>query len=1053
MISDFCMASLRDSIKPVVSAFTIPLLHNKLTIPISTFTATDNIGINGYLITTTATVPSASDANWSPTLPSTFTFPPTTLSGDYILYAWVKDAGDNISTTISAPTKLDLDVPTISAFTIAPYINGLVVPVTSFTATDNYGGVTGYMVTESSVPPLADDKGWIPPVQSIPSGVYSAPTFSKTYTDIGSKALYAWVKDAAGNVSAPATAVFDFCTVTASSDANGTITLPGLSTYYCSQNRLYKFAPKPGFKIADVLVDGVSVGNVSNYLFPSMSAPGSQHTVSATFEPDSFANWHQVAPGYLHTLAVRADGTMWAWGDNAASQLGDGTTTSRYNPIRVTTYSDWQTAAAGPYHSMARRSNACLYGWGDNTSKQLGGSGSTLPVMLFCGSGSTSTTPQGGTVVAAPVVDVYTAGKVASSPVTSTSYSLMRKTDGKFSYMGASPADSSTNSMLIDWVELAAGVSHSVAIRADGTIWSWGDNTKGQLGSTVIFTPNPALPQPTAPPATNWIQVAAGNAHTVGLQANGTLWSWGDNSRGQMGTDLIPSYYPKPFQIGKGQSWKAIAAGDNHTLALRSDGTIWAFGDNSNGQLGDGSGATTNFPVQVGTDSDWKSISAHGDLSYGIKNNNTLYAWGANSKGQLGDTTTVDKLSPVLVGTNTNSFVIAATSSNGGSISPSGVITAAAGTSKTFSIAPLVGWHIDDVVVDGISQGRITSHIFSNVIDRHTIAVTFAPDTTASHTITATAGIGASVSPNGTVVVINNNSQLFTISPQTGYQISDVVVDGISQGAIPTFVFPSVTSIHTIQVSAVMLDTTVPTGAISINGSATSTTSNIVTLSLSATDAGGNLYQMRFSLDNVTWSAFELYATSKNYTLPAGDGTKNLYVQFCDKAGNISSVYHGDIILDTLIPAGSVTLNNGSPSTTTVSITANLNATDGGSGVGQMQVSWDGITWQPWEIYASTKSVTARAGNGAKTLYVRFKDLAGNVSDVTSASIMLASSGSVVAKPGDCDNNGTVTIGEVQSAINMFLGLKTVETCVDTNGAEGVSIAEVQKTINSFLGL
>ncbi len=940
---------------PTVTAFAIPATSQALSVPITAFTAFDNLAVNGYKITESSTPPLASDTDWSSVAPASYTF---VTNGSKTLYAWAKDAAGNISLPATASVVVDTIKPTISAFTL-PLHSSSLVTISNFTASDDLSGVGAYLLTTSATIPMPTDPGWSTAV----------PT-SYTFASTGSKTLYAWAKDAVGNISTSASASVTIeCLITATSDANGTITLPGESYYSCDLNRLYKIAPKPGFRIADVKVDGLSVGKISNYLFTSMATLGS-HTIDATFEPDPFANWHQIAPGYIHTLAVRADGTMWAWGNNSGNQLGDGTTNPRYNPIRVTAYTDWQAVAAGPYHSLARRSNGNLYGWGDNTSGQLGTSGSTLPVLI-----DSNTDWQ----------ELAAAGTVGPTIPQSSSYSYARQTAGSFKQMGASPSGSLSAAALTGWVTLTSGISHAAAIRADGTLWSWGLNTKGQLGDSSITARSTPVQTGSA---NNWVQVAAGTAHTVGLQYNGTLWTWGDNSSGQLGTDQIPSYSASPVQIGSGQSWKAIAAGDYHTLALRSDGTIWAFGNNSSGQLGDGSGATTNFPVQVGTDSDWKSISAHGNLSYGIKNNNTLYVWGANSKGQLGDTTTIDKLSPVLVGTNTNSFVIAATSSNGGSISPSGAITAAAGTSKTFSIAPLVGWHISDVIVDGVSKGAITSHTFNSIIDRHTIAAVFAQNATVNHIITSGAGIGASISPNGTVVVADGTSQLFSISPQANYQISDVVVDGISQGPQTTYTFSNVKGNHTIQVSASMIDTTVPTGSISINAGALATTNNVVSLTLSATDAGGNLYQRRFSLDNVSWSSWEAYSTSRSYTLPAGDGTKNLYVQYRDTAGNISIAYRGTIILDTLSPTGSVSLNSGDGSTNLLAMTASLNASDGGSGVTQMQLSWDNVTWLPWEAYSSSKIVTASGASGTKTLYVRFKDLAGNVSIVSNDSII-----------------------------------------------------------------
>lgn len=992
---------------PVITAFTIPATSKTLTVPITTFTATDAVAVTGYLITTTGTVPLSTDPAWSATAPTSVTLPPTTLSGACTLYAWAKDNAGNISSSLSASVTIDLAVPTVTAFSLAPYINSLTVPVKQFTAIGIFGGITGYCLTE-----VNDSSGC--------NWSATAP-ISYTFSSIGSKTLYAWAKDAAGNISEPVNVPLDLCAVTAASDANGNITLPGTSYYYCSQNRLYKISPKPGYRIADLKVDGLTVGKISNYLFTSMATPGN-HTIAATFELDPFANWHQVAPGYLHTIAVRSDGSMWGWGDNSGYQLGDGTTNTRHNPIRVTAYTDWQTAAAGPYHSLGRRTNGNLYGWGDNTSGQLGESDSPLPVLIDS---------------SAYWQELFAAGTTLSS-----SYSLARKSDGSFKQLGASPSGSIAASNTIDWVTLAAGTSHTAAIRADGTIWSWGSNSKGQLGdNSKTSRITPVL----TGSANNWVQVAAGKAHTVGLQANGTLWTWGDNSWGQLGTDRIPNALATPLQIGSGQSWKGIAAGDDHTLALRSDGTIWAFGNNTHGQLGDGSNATVNLPVQVGTDSDWKSIVAHGDLSFGIKNNNTLHAWGANDKGQLGDTSTVDKFSPVLVATNTNSFVITATAGNGGNISPSGITTNPVGTSKTFSIASLVGWKISDVKVDGVSVGAVTSYTFNNIIDSHVIVALFSAEGNVTHTITASTNVGASISPNGTVNVAGGNSQVFSIAPQSNYTISDVIVDGVSQGSLGTYTFSNVSSSHLIQAVATLIDNTAPTGSVSINGGAAYTNKTAVSAALSVKDNGSGISKMRFSYDNVVWLAWENYLTSKNFTLSAGNGTKNLYVQYNDAAGNTSIPYHASIILDTLPPTGSVTLNGGAASTNSATVTATISATDSGGTVAQMQFSWDNINWQAWQAYAVSKNLTLPT-SGFNTLYVRFKDAAGNISSVVNTSIVYNQ-----LMPLTLTVSGNGTVNSVPSGFSCGTGSCSANYAIGTQ-IRLMATAGVDSTFSAWSG-
>ena len=179
-----------DTIPPTVTAFTIPATATILTVPISSFTATDNVGVAGYLVTESAAAPSATAAGWAATAPSSYTF---TTAGSKILYAWAKDAAGNVSASNSANVAITLPAdttpPTVTAFTVPAAATSLLVSISSFSATDDVG-VAGYLVTESAGVPLATAAGW----SATPHANYSFAT-------AGSKTVYAWAKDAAGNVS------------------------------------------------------------------------------------------------------------------------------------------------------------------------------------------------------------------------------------------------------------------------------------------------------------------------------------------------------------------------------------------------------------------------------------------------------------------------------------------------------------------------------------------------------------------------------------------------------------------------------------------------------------------------------------------------------------------------------------------------------------------------------------------------------------------------------------------------------------------------------------
>ncbi|MCK4900285.1 MAG: fibronectin type III domain-containing protein, partial [Anaerolineales bacterium] len=187
----------------------------------------------------------------------------------------------------------------------------------------------------------------------------------------------------------------------------------------------------------------------------------------------------------------------------------------------------------------------------------------------------------------------------------------------------------------------------------------------------------------------------------------------------------------------------------------------------------------------------------------------------------------------------------------------------------------------------------------------------------------------------------------------------------------------------------IVLDILPPTGSILIDGGATFTNSTSVSLALSAGDAGSGVDHMRFLNEGSSWSGWEPYAASKSWTLLSGDGTKTVYVQYRDHAGRISTSYSDSIILDTTPPSGSILIEGGAVYATSSSVTLNLSATDSLSGVADLRFSNNGSSWVAWEPYASTKGWTLDAGDGTKTVYVEYRDNAGNSSSSNNDTIVL----------------------------------------------------------------
>jgi alpha-tubulin suppressor-like RCC1 family protein len=197
-----------------------------------------------------------------------------------------------------------------------------------------------------------------------------------------------------------------------------------------------------------------------------------------------------------------------------------------------------------------------------------------------------------------------------------------------------------------DWVRIGVGDNHSLAIKSDGTLWAWGRNDFGQLGLGTINSTEVMHPIPVRVGTdTNWSAIAGGILFSVGLKKDGTLWGWGGNWVGQLGgrsTNLVPlmedynrasqAKVSKPTQIGQDSDWAAISVGGEHVLALKGDRSLWGWGRNDFGQLGDGTTNHRSAPVRIGTETNWRMIAAGGGFSGGhsaaIKTDGSLWVWG-----------------------------------------------------------------------------------------------------------------------------------------------------------------------------------------------------------------------------------------------------------------------------------------------------------------------------------------------------------------------------------------------------------------------------------------
>ncbi|WP_224367505.1 RCC1 domain-containing protein [Hyalangium versicolor] len=295
-----------------------------------------------------------------------------------------------------------------------------------------------------------------------------------------------------------------------------------------------------------------------------------------------------LSAGNSHSLALRTDGSVWAWGLNSDGQLGNGTQTLANVPVRVPGLPAILAISAGRSHSLALGVDGTVWAWGQNSFGQLGDGTTTRRLS--------------------PVSVAIPGGAVA----------------------------------------IAGGLTHSLAIAADGSVYAWGTNTYGQLGdgttSTRLTPGRINLP-------VSAVAVSAGWYHSMALGANGTVWTWGRNLNGQIGNGSASSVNQlTPYSVNLVLPATAIAAGATHSLALLSNQSAVGWGQNTNGQLGNGTTATAqSTPVAVALTGAVKSIATGGNFSLAIDSTGAAWSWGQNTLGQLGDGTTTQRTSPVRV--------------------------------------------------------------------------------------------------------------------------------------------------------------------------------------------------------------------------------------------------------------------------------------------------------------------------------------------------------------------------------------------------------------------
>ena len=300
-------------------------------------------------------------------------------------------------------------------------------------------------------------------------------------------------------------------------------------------------------------------------------------------------NWKQVRAGYRHTAAIKTDGTLWVWGEGGNGRLGTNAGTDKSTP--VTTFAggtNWKQVSSGNALTAAIKTDGTLWIWGLANLGRLG--------------------------------NAVTTGGI-STPVTT--------------FAGGT-----------NWKQVSGGGSHCAAIKTDGTLWTWGNGGNAQLGNNS--TTNKSTPVTTSAGGTNWKQVSAGNLHTAALKTDGTLWTWGLGTYGRLGNAVTTNVSTPVTTFAGGTNWKQVSAGGFHTAAIKTDGTLWTWGNGANGQLGTNAVTDKSTPVTTfagGTN--WKQVNAGAYHTAAIKTDGTLWIWGSGTLAQLGNNSATDRSTPV----------------------------------------------------------------------------------------------------------------------------------------------------------------------------------------------------------------------------------------------------------------------------------------------------------------------------------------------------------------------------------------------------------------------
>lgn len=354
---------------------------------------------------------------------------------------------------------------------------------------------------------------------------------------------------------------------------------------------------------------------------------------------------------------VFRQGNLWVWGLNLNARLGINNVLNRSTPVTVFSGGTrWREIIPG---GGGIRSDGSLWMWGNNAQGQLGtdlalGASRSTPVTIFGGALNWKQGPDS-------LMDTTTANRPVVGAI---------KSDGTLWFWGANPEYPvlGTNSMVgtstpvptfpggNNWKSFSMSYRNVAAIKTDGSLWVWGDNASVQLGINESILNTKSTPVTTFLGGNDWKQVSCGNNFMLAIKNDGTLWAWGGNSFGQLGINVagVNASTPVTTFLG-GNDWKQVSCGYNSSVAIKNNGSLWVWGNNASGQLGLNDAVNRSVPTSL-SGTNWKQISCGISHMAAIKGDGTLWAWGDNSRSQLGIGAIGNRSTPVVVASGKNNW-------------------------------------------------------------------------------------------------------------------------------------------------------------------------------------------------------------------------------------------------------------------------------------------------------------------------------------------------------------------------------------------------------------